>query len=167
MKLIPVKALNKSGSNSSAYVCAVHLFSLTDCCFACVCGFSLSSHLAVHFISPTLHLPKLKSFVFHPLTLSLLVNMPFSVRYHYSGTVLRVSGFSLSSHLAVHFIYSVHLLKLFYISSHRLCICQNTSCLSSFHSTQVFWSACLFLSSTITLEQSALLSLTIFFHGII
>ena len=79
-----------------------------------------------------------------------------------------VCGFSLSisSSCTFHLLCASAETHLHFISP-TLCICQNTSCLSSFHSAQVFWSACLFLSSTFTLEQSALLSLTIFFHGII
>ena len=43
-------------------------------------------------------------------------------------------------------------------------VCWSSTTSSSIRSPQVFWSTCLFLSSTITLEQSALLSPPLFFH---
>ena len=46
-------------------------------------------------------------------------------------------------------------------------VCRCLTPLSSIHSPQVFCSMRLLLSSTITLEQSALLSPTLFFHNII
>ena len=38
-------------------------------------------------LTNSIHLPMLDSFIFHPLTLSLLVNVPTSIKHHDSGTI--------------------------------------------------------------------------------
>ena len=95
-QVVCLSSTRLKSSGQHAFFCQVPL--LWNC-FAHVCGFSLSSHLAVHFIY-SVHLPNLiyisshqlcasarTQVVFLPLTSSLLVSMPFSVKYHYSGTI--------------------------------------------------------------------------------
>ena len=95
-QVVCLSSTHLKSSGQHAFFCQVPL--LWNC-FACVwflslisssCTFHLlcaSAETLLHFISPTVHLPEHKLFVFLPLNSSLLVSMPFFVKYHYSGTI--------------------------------------------------------------------------------